>query len=171
MSNRSGRVVRVNFRLRVRETDGASYGRALEAPTIWPRKVETTPVPDLETNVRWCEKSTERFDVGEHDPRGGEWGDSALALFLDRSEGQEHEWHRRPPRVRPRGRTCLLLSMCSNRIVTTPSEELGNATWVPHLLVRRPAHSRPWSDVIGQELESSLRSVSDFLRAMRPRGS
>lgn len=31
-----------------------------------------------------------------------------LALFPDRAEEQERGYHRRPPRVRPRERTCLL---------------------------------------------------------------
>jgi hypothetical protein len=82
----------------------------LEDPIICARKVETTPVPDL--NV---------YDDDDDAEKGGGEGVSAstgmelkhdlkmgLALFPDRAEDLESGWHRRLPRVRPGERTCLL---------------------------------------------------------------
>jgi len=89
------------------------------------------PVPDLEEDAKTRGESTK-----------GSTRRTRLALFLDRSEERDHGWHRRPPRVRPRERTCLLLGGGSNRARHRTIKERGCAMRTPHLPVRRHAHSR-----------------------------
>jgi hypothetical protein len=89
------------------------------------------PVPDLEEMRKRAESSTK-----------GSTRRTRLALFLDRSSERDHEWHRRPPRVRPRERTCLLLGDGSNQARHRTIKERGCAMRTPHLPVRRHAHSR-----------------------------
>ena len=78
----------------------------------------------------------------------------ALALFPDRAEEQERGYARRPPRVRPRERTCLLF-FCEVFEPLRVHTEIG-----PHLLARRLARSHSWSNVTDPVLESSDQPVT-----------
>ena len=81
-----------------------------------------------------------------------------LALFLDRAEERESGWHRRLPRVRPGERMCLLFFKGAR----TNQLHNGWVRCVPHLLVRRHARNRSWSNVTDRVLESSTRASSSL---------
>jgi hypothetical protein len=71
---------------------------------ICPRKLETTPVPDLKMKGRRV------LTIGEQEQL-----EVGPALSLDKYEEKDRGWRRHLLRVRPRGRTCPLLDLLSHR--------------------------------------------------------